>query len=63
MMNISNACILMLEVELQRLICLLQPYVIALDLDEVFVTETWFNQNITDGDVEIAGFQCYRKDR
>src|SRR5664279_886327 len=31
--------------------------------DIVAVTETWFNDEITDAEVAVAGFNMYRKDR
>lgn len=42
---------------------LLEIYIRTFGLDIIFVTKTWFNQNITDGEVAIKDFQCYRQDR
>ena len=42
---------------------LLHVYANENKLDIIFVTETLFNSNIADGEVEFNGFNCYRCDR
>ena len=48
---------------LVKKIDLLETYVKENKIDIVFVTETWFNEDILDGEVHIDGFQCFRGDR
>ena len=42
---------------------LLQAYIETFNLDVVFVTETWFHQNVLNGEVNINGYECYGQDR
>ena len=42
---------------------LLQAYAAEYSFDVVFITETWLNESITDGEIQLQNYNCFRQDR